>query len=537
MRACPVCGAGCASRLSVQQTNDTMTLTQKTIGVLALIVIVLSGMALFGVGDWAPVAQATNVVELKDGDTYDLTAGFAEKEIRGVKYRMFAYNGSIPGPTIRVAQGATVTVRFRNDTDKPALLHSHGVRMDAAFDGSQAVQQEVPPGGSFDYTLTFPDAGIFWYHPHASEVYEQPLGLYGAFVVESKDASYFPPVNREEVLFLSDLPIENGTIAIDEDGTDAALMGHYGNVMLVNGSDTYVLSAQKGEVVRLYLVNAANARPFRFAIPDTRMKLVGGDNGAYERATWADSVTLGPSERAIIDVLFTRSGVMINDIPAGAVQLGTVEVSDTPVTTSYASDFARLEGNDAVVRSIAPFRSFFSQAPDKTLELGVDMQMGMMHGGGMAHMMPDGTMMDSSGNTLQMEASHDGIEWEGQGGMMNAMTNDSVKWHITDMATGKKDMDIDWTFPKDTPVKIRIFNDPNSMHPMQHPIHFHGQRFLVVARDDVPQTNLVWKDTVLVKAGEAVDILLDPSNPGLWMAHCHISEHLAAGMMFTFTVE
>lgn len=514
-----------------------MTLTQRNIGILALIIIVAAGLEWFGSGRAAPPAQASTVVELTDGDTYDLTAAYVSKEIGGTTYRMLAYNGSIPGPTIRVAQGATVTVRFHNDTDKPALLHSHGVRMDNAFDGAQTSQQEIPPGGSYDYRLRFPDAGIFWYHPHASEVYEQPLGLYGAFVVEPTDASYFPPVNREEVLFLSDLPIENGTIAIDEDGNDAALMGHYGNVFLVNGSDDYVLRGQKGEVVRLYLVNAANARPFRFAISGMKLKLVGGDNGAYERATWQDSVTLGPSERAIADVLFDKSGVMISDTPAGVTKLGAIEVSDSEVAVSYATAFRTLQTNAETSKSIAPFRPFFLKVPDKTLELGVDMQMGMTHGGGMAHVMPDGTMMDSSGNMMPMQQSPDGIEWEGQGGMTNAVTNDSVRWHITDQATGKKDMEISWTFARNEPVKIRIVNDARGMHPMQHPIHFHGQRFLVVARDGVPQTNLVWKDTALVKAGETVDIVLDPSSPGRWMAHCHIAEHLEAGMMFTFRVE
>ena len=131
-----------------------------------------------------------------------------------------------------------------------------------------------------------------------------------------------------------------------------------------------------------------------------------------------------------------------------------------------------------------------------------------------------------------------GIEWEDDMAMMNAMSNtDSAKWKIVDQNTGKENMDIDWTFKKGSPVKIRIFNDPKSIHPMQHPIHFHGQRFLVVARDGVPQTNLVWKDTVLVKAGETVDIVLDTSNPGTWMAHCHIAEHLESGMMMKFRVE
>jgi FtsP/CotA-like multicopper oxidase with cupredoxin domain len=150
------------------------------------------------------------------------------------------------------------------------------------------------------------------------------------------------------------------------------------------------------------------------------------------------------------------------------------------------------------------------------------------------HTMPDGTVMGGS----VMHKTPGGIEWEDDMAAMNAASDaDSVQWHIVDRDTGKKDMAIDWVFKKGEPVKIRIFNDPKSMHPMQHPVHFHGQRFLVVERDGVQQTNLVWKDTVLVKAGETVDIVLDTSNPGVWMAHCHIAEHLEAGMMMQFKVE
>jgi FtsP/CotA-like multicopper oxidase with cupredoxin domain len=138
----------------------------------------------------------------------------------------------------------------------------------------------------------------------------------------------------------------------------------------------------------------------------------------------------------------------------------------------------------------------------------------------------------------QVVRKDDGIEWEDTMQMMNQMsTVDTAKWKIVDQDTGKENMDIKWELTKDKPVVIEIFNDPNSMHPMQHPIHFHGQRFLVVSRNGVQQTNLVWKDTTLVRVGETVKIVLDPSNVGEWMAHCHISEHLASGMMFGFTVK
>ena len=87
-------------------------------------------------------------------------------------------------------------------------------------------------------------------------------------------------------------------------------------------------------------------------------------------------------------------------------------------------------------------------------------------------------------------------------------------------------------------MKIRLVNEMDSDHPMHHPFHIHGAgRFLVLSRDGVAEPNLVWKDTVLVRTGETVDILLDVTNPGLWMAHCHIAEHHQSGMMFSFHVD
>lgn len=480
-------------------------------------------------------AQASSVVELKDGDSYTLTASYVTRVVGGREQTMLAYNGTIPGPEIHVAQGATITINLKNDTDMPTLLHSHGVRMDNANDGSQLQQEDIPPGGSYRYTLTFPDAGAYWYHPHANEVYTQALGLYGAFVVKSQDSAYYPPANREQVLFISDLPIVNGTIAIQKDGKDQSLMGHYGNVMLVNGQEQYKMTTKTGEVVRLTFINAANARPFNLQLGGTKLKLVGSDNGAYEKASWQDSIVLGPSERAIVDVMFEKPGTykLVNAIPAGKTTLATLEVAAGTVEPSYAESFNTLQKNGAVEASIEPFRLYFDKPASKKLVLSLDL-IGMMA----KHMESMGGM---SATQESEPHSHDGIEWDDRDQMMrmmNAMsTSDETMWKITDVATGKSNMDIDWAFAKGTPVKIEIYNDPNSMHPMQHPIHFHGQRFLVVSVDGVKQTNLVWKDTVLVPAGARVEIVLDTSNPGPWMAHCHIAEHLVADMMFVFKVE
>jgi FtsP/CotA-like multicopper oxidase with cupredoxin domain len=120
---------------------------------------------------------------------------------------------------------------------------------------------------------------------------------------------------------------------------------------------------------------------------------------------------------------------------------------------------------------------------------------------------------------------------------MNRMsTPQDMIWRVVDQETGADNHDIDWTFQLGDRAKIRILNTTDSGHPMQHPFHIHGQRFLVLSRDGTPNSNLAWKDTVLVQTGETVDILMDASNPGLWMAHCHIAEHLEGGMMFTFEI-
>jgi FtsP/CotA-like multicopper oxidase with cupredoxin domain len=132
-----------------------------------------------------------------------------------------------------------------------------------------------------------------------------------------------------------------------------------------------------------------------------------------------------------------------------------------------------------------------------------------------------------------------GIEWEDDMVEVNRMTTPAnMRWKLVDRETGAENAGIDWRFRVGDQVKIRLVNEMDSDHPMPHPFHVHGAgRFLIVHRDGVEEPNLVWKDTVLVRTGETVDILLDVTNPGTWMAHCHIAEHHESGMMFSFNVD
>lgn len=471
-----------------------------------------------------PEAKPSQIVELKDGDTFDLTASFVKKNINGSSVRMLAYNGSIPGPTIKVSQGATITVNFKNDTDIVNTIHSHGVRVANAFDGVPDVTQKaVPVGGSFKYTLSFPDAGVYWYHPHVRDDYTIELGLYGNFLVTPKAGSSWDTVDREVPLFVDDISLQDGKIApFYKKVSNHSLMGRYGNTMLVDGEKNWGFAAKKGEVIRFYFTNSANVRPFNLAILGVKMKLVGGDSGLYERDTWQDSVMINPSERAIVEVLFDKEGeyALQNKTPDTTYTLGYISVSKETVISVGVKSFATLRAHPEVTQSISQFRSVFTKTPDKRIKLSVDMIGSSSMGGQMMSEIPAG-----------------GIEWENTMQMTgNISDTTTTNWSIIDQDTGIKNMDIDWKFKVGEKVKIRITNDGKSMHPMQHPIHFHGQRFLVVNKNGVSQTNLVWKDTVLVPAGEYVDIILDASNPGAWMAHCHILEHIEAGMMTKFEV-
>lgn len=525
-----------------------------TVTTIALVVLGVAGWYAFdrerdgsGSGKEQSVTRGTEAketvpwqtVDLKDGDSYDLVIAPAEKVIDGRKVRMLAYNGSVPGPALRVPQGATVTINLKNEGDIATTLHAHGVRMDNAFDGVPGMtQEEIAPGGSFAYTLKFPDAGAFWYHPHVRTDYALESGLYGSIIVTPEDAAYWPEANRDLPLMLDDIALDKtGLLSFDKETVDHTLMGRFGNVMLVNGETGYRFEAKRGEVVRLHLTNAANTRLFNFVLPGARMKLIGADSGRFAKERFTDEILVAPGERRIADVYFEKAGEyrMEHRTPEKTYALGAVSVMDEVAEPSFAEGFSKLRvGDDEPVRLVT---AFLPGQPDKSLSLTLDMAAEMRQG--MPHGMHSMGGMAMSDEDMGMGDDGDALEWEDQMAPMNARsTSGMMTWKLVDTATGKANLGVDdWKFREGDKVKIRLFNDPRSMHPMQHPIHFHGQRFLVLSTNGVRNDDPVWLDTALIAKGDTVDILLDASNPGEWMAHCHILEHAESGMMLPFTVE
>lgn len=353
------------------------------------------------------------------------------------------------------------------------------------------------------------------------------MGLYGNYIVSDTASGFTSPVNHEEYLTLSDILINNGqTASFPQDFTDHAIMGRYGNTLLVNGTDTYSLDAKKGDVIRFYFTNAASARTFNLSIPGAKLKLVGSDAGKYEKETFIDSVIIAPAERYVVEAYFPTSGkyTITHTTPDKTYTIGAVNISGTTDKDNSAS-FGILKTNADIVAEMSKFDSYYAKKADKNIALSLS----MMGANGMSNMM--GGMTDEP-------VAKDGLEWEDTMGVENAVSNSkTTTWQITDTDTNKVNGDIDWTFKKGDLVKIHINNDANTMHPMQHPFHIHGQRFIILNENGTKNDNPVWKDTVLVPAGQSVDILVDMSNPGSWMAHCHITEHLHSGMGFGFSVK
>jgi FtsP/CotA-like multicopper oxidase with cupredoxin domain len=550
--------------------------------------------------DGLPEARAPELVELSDGDRLDLRIAPVAKRIGDATVRMLAYNGSIPGPVLRVREGSEVVVHVENQGDVEATVHWHGLRLENRYDGTHQTQRPAAVGEEFTVRVTFPDPGLYWYHPHIRQDYGQEMGLYGNVLVEPVDRDHWPRAHREVLLTLDDILLEDGRVApFDPAETTHSAMGRFGDVLLVGGEPDLSLEAHRGEVIRFYLTNTANTRVFKVALPGGRMKLVGGDSGHVEHEELVENVVLAPSERVVVDVLFDRAGdlTLEHQTPERVYRLAAIHVSEDAAEPSLAKDFDQLRTNADMVAERERIAPHLDAEPDKTLAFIAEMDFEAPEGGGPVvyacpmhpavvseepshcpecgmkllpvaatatsytcpmhpdvvsaepghcpqcgmKLLPAELVAQAGGGHEHAGHSHataDGIEWEDDMVEVNRLTTPAnMRWKLVDRETGAENQAIDWHFRVGDQVKIRLLNEMAGDHPMHHPFHVHGAgRFLILSRDGVVEPNLVWKDTVLVRTGETIDILLDITNPGLWMAHCHIAEHHESGMMFSFNV-
>ena len=384
-----------------------------------------------------------------------------------------AYNGTVPGPTIEARVGDTLVVHFTNRLSEPTTIHWHGVRVPIEMDGGPHSQAPVPPGGTFEYRFTLPDAGTFWYHPHANEPEQMERGLYGAIVVRGDEE---PIVDAESVVMLDDLLLDDSG-ALAPFGSQLEVHGgREGDVQLVNGTLTPNITVRPGERQRWRIVNAGSARIYQLAMHGRAMTVIGSDGGLWEAPETVTSLIVAPGDR--FDVL--------------------VEM-DTEMDELVAQVYARGHG-----------QGVFTEAH-------------------LLHLLPTPQpvlpALPPYVSTTRIEHLDD----------MAIAPREVTFDEVTD-ASGTRFFVNGETFPDVTPIDSRVGQvqvwDLVNRSEMTHPFHLHGFFFQVLSRNGVETTSRTWEDTFEFHGEDHVRIAFRPDDrPGMWMFHCHILEHVHAGMM------
>ncbi|MFQ6546928.1 multicopper oxidase family protein [Aestuariibius sp. 2305UL40-4] len=399
---------------------------------------------------------------------------------------VWAYGGQVPGAAIRVRQGDRVQRRLVNGLDQPTTVHWHGLRIANAMDGVPGMTQDaVPPGGTFDYDFVAPDAGTYWYHPHNRTWEQLARGLAGPLIVEEAEA---PEVDGEHVLVFDDWRLEPDATLSESFGNmhDLSHGGRIGNWVTVNGVGEWAGTAQRGDRLRLRLINAATARIFSLGLEGFDAWVVALDGQPLEVPQRVEQVGLGPAQRVdlIADVTGTDEAMIISYEADGGYAVAAFAVSGD----GAARDAAPV----ALPPNPVPALGSLDNAPVAELR---------MEGGAMGRMR--GAML--GGEQVPMRE----LVGAGKAWALNGMA-DMPEEPLIEAALGET-------------VRVRMINDTAWPHAM----HLHGHHFRQLRADGPGPL----RDTILMQRGETVEVAFVADNPGDWLFHCHMVEHSAAGMM------
>lgn len=422
-----------------------------------------------------------------------LTAGQGVAQLVPAPYpqtAVWGYNGTVPGPELRLRQGERLRVTVENRLDEGTTVHWHGIRLPNAMDGVPHLTQKpiAANGGKFLYEFNVPDAGTYWYHPHQRSFEQVGRGLYGALIVEELEP---PQVDRDITWVLDDWRLDRDASIRGGFGNymDLSHNGRVGNTVTVNGHIAETFDVRPGERIRLRLINAANARIFALQFADHQPRIIALDGQPVApHAPDGGRIVLGPAMRA--DLILDMTGK-----PGQRYR----------VTDSF---YRRLEYRLLdLVYATEPLRA-------KPLETEVRL--------------PANPLTEPN----VAAAEHHEVLFSG--GMMGNMRGMSrgMAWAINGVSQSEHIHEPLLVLQRNSSHILRMVNN-TAWH---HPIHLHGHSFRVISRNSQPTRHREWLDTVLVAPRETTEIAFVADNPGDWMFHCHILEHQAAGMMSSIRV-
>ena len=392
--------------------------------------------------------------------------------------RAWTYNGQVPGPAIEARVGDVLELQLTNHLPEPTSIHWHGLRVPAAMDGTDSVQPLVAPGETFTYRFRLPDAGTFWYHPHANETVQLERGLYGALIVRAEGEL---ELDAERVMVLDDVALDREGQIKPTGGFIERHDGRQGGTRLVNGRQEPELAMAAGQIERWRLINASSARYVRLSLGGRRFTILGTDGGLIEAPVSVDEVLLTPGDRVDLAVGPFAEG----DI----VELTSLRYDRRTIARSRDERFATVR--------VGPRKPSGARVPSRLRDIQPLV----------------------TGPVAPTREVHFGVR--------------------PSLRTGVKFVVNKETHHRDKPVRVgelQVWDVVNDTL-MDHPFHLHGFFFQVVSVNGEPPVFLSWEDTVNLPPRSRVRIAWMPEDRlGEWMYHCHILEHHESGMMGHFEV-
>ena len=439
---------------------------------------------------WSDDIRLQEVVDLNPDPAIveiNMEARLSTVEIEeDVEVEAWTYNGTIPGPLIRVRVGDRLIVHYTNQLPRPSTIHWHGLRVPIEMDGVPGYSQDpVQTGESFTYDFIVPDAGIYWYHPHVMSAAQVGFGLYGALLVED-------PAEEEDVGIADDLVLVLSDIFIDDDGelgspdtggSGGMVFGREGNFVLVNGQTRPQLVARSGAPQRWRVVNAAKSRYFKLDLgPGHVFRKIGSDGGLVEYYEDHDTLVLGAGERADVIVKPTAE-------PGSELLLVSLLHDRGFGSTEYRSNEALI---DIAIADMPPYEG--AKLPETQRPIT-------------PYRVEGATEVE-----LDLTLVQDPADLSFEYGI-----NHRPFWKAKPVLAKLGETQV-WTVRNTTP--------------WSHPLHLHGFFFMVLDEQDSPVRPLEWKDTVDIPFKKTRRLLVRfDERPGTWIFHCHILDHAEGGML------
>jgi FtsP/CotA-like multicopper oxidase with cupredoxin domain len=498
----------------------------------------------------------------------------------GNETAVFTYNGVLPGPMIEANVGDTLIVHLCNDLPVDTTIHWHGLETPANMDGSNISQGAVPPGGTFRYEFPLLVAGSFWYHPHIQTHVQVEKGLYGALIVHDpqQDADLQLP-DDEHVLMLDDVWLDDDGQIVEpflgtrEEVAIEQLNGREGNAFLLNGVRFPVVTMERGVPHRLRIFNVANARFMRVSIQNVPMWRIGGDQGLIENAILVppsgygtpplgvagppsrhksdpDPTTgllLSPAERADIVLVLAEDGPIAFDwhdtqrgrhsvdfLPDGTVVLA----HNIPDGSNEVVHFALVipEGPPGATEWVPPDPLTTLARIDTTGAPALPLIMG--------HTIPD---WDTGEVVFFVQAPGKPFQALTPQDVHSVLTNGTYVWEVKNLTGSHHNFHTHgWGFQhiETEFVDLDFPNDPDRNY-IEPATHLENKDTFLIKRRPGTVPGRSWsigrfavnfRDRGRVGQIAASGKVPGETTSGGWLAHCHILEHAALGMMTFFQI-